>query len=138
MRYLIIFFLLFSTNANAKKIQLTNCYNENTNFDTSKFEERKFVIDEERNVISFVIVYQDAYLKKEKEAMKKAYGAKAAADLRKISTRSYPIKYFGDEYVEAIKKGREGRDDGYVVNLKKKSVESISSFFSFTTNWQCK
>ena len=139
MRYLVIILsLLFSTNVNARIIEMKKCDTEDTKFDPSKLVERKFVIDGQRNVVSMVIIYQSEYLEKEKKKYAEKYGKNAAAEFRKVKTISYPIQYFGTEYVEAIKKGHEGRDQGYVVNLKNKTVEVVSSFFNFNTTWKCK
>ena len=132
-----IIFLFFS-NAFAEKIEISKCSIDGK-FDNQTFIDRKFVIDEERNVVSFVSIYQDLYLKKEREKYINENKPDITNQLTKIYTTSHPIKYLGAEFVEAVEKNPlKGGDWGYIINLKNKTVEIVGGITQPPTIWKCK
>lgn len=132
-----IIFLFFS-NAFAEKIEISRCSTDGK-FNKETFIDRKFVIDEERNVVSFVSIYQESYLKNERKKLIKENRSDLLNLLTKIVTHSHPIKYSGSEYVEAVEKNPvKGGDWGYIVNLKNKTVEIVGGITQPPTIWKCK
>ena len=129
---------LFFSNAFAEKIEISRCSTDGK-FNKETFIDRKFVIDEERNVVSFVSIYQDVYLKKEREKYISENKPDIANQLTKIYTTSHPIKYLGTEFVEAVEKNpvRDG-DWGYIISLKNKTVEIVGGITQPPTIWKCK
>jgi len=132
----ILFTLVLSGSAYAKKIEISKCSTDGK-FNKKTFIDRKFVIDEERNVVSFVSIYQDSYLKKQREELIKENRSDLLDLVKKILTLSRPINYFGSEYVEAVEKTSFG-NRGYIVNLKDKTVEIVGSLNETPTIWKCK
>ena len=132
----ILFTLVLSGGAYAKKIEISKCSTDGK-FNKKTFIDRKFVIDEERNVVSFVSIYQDSYLKKQREELIKENRSDLLDLVKKILTLSRPINYFGSEYVEAVEKTSFG-NRGYIVNLKDKTVEIVGSLNETPTIWKCK
>lgn len=133
---ILVLSLLFGGSAFAKKIEISKCSTDGK-FDKKTFIDRKFVIDEKRNVVSFVSIYQDSFLKKEREELIKENRLDLLDLVKKISTISRPINYFGSEYVEAVEKTSSG-NRGYIVNLKDKTVEIVGSLMRPPTIWKCK
>jgi hypothetical protein len=132
-----VFSLLLSGNAYAKKIEISKCSTDGK-FDKKTFIDRKFVVDEDRNVVSFVSIYQDSYLKKQREELIKENRSDLLNLVKKITTISYPIKYLGNEFIEAVEK-RDNRNRGYIINLKNKTVEIVGSLLAGPpTIWKCK
>jgi hypothetical protein len=132
----ILFTLVLSGGASAGKIEISKCSTDGK-FNKKTFVDRKFVIDEKRNVVSFVSIYQDSYLKKQRDELIKENRSDLLDLVTKISTISRPIKYLGSEFVEAVEKRSDG-NRGYIVNLKNKTVEIVGSLSKPPTIWKCK
>ena len=132
----ILFAFVLNGGASAGKIEISKCSTDGK-FNKKTFVDRKFVIDEKRNVVSFVSIYQDSYLKKQRDELIKENRSDLLDLVTKISTISRPIKYLGSEFVEAVEKRSDG-NRGYIVNLKNKTVEIVGSLSKPPTIWKCK
>jgi len=162
MKKIVLFVLLFffiSSDSYSKIITLKDCYSEMDeikSLDKNLYDEYKFVIDTDKKIVNYVIVWSDKEMKKNKQEVdgilqrnndrNLGLNTSRLESLRmeKIQSKLFNIiKYTDDEVVAELEKiqGRKFRQS-INVNLKKNTIlnttEIIQPYYKSSYTYFCK